>query len=98
MIRSRLLGKDVAKKLLSRLAFAFGIGADEMIVAGTAAVQRDQVKTGNRRGVRVTIHAQDASAFAGTVKGDEIVHGPALAGIKRESRPLLRTLVKMPQS
>jgi hypothetical protein len=55
-----------------------------MIMTGAAAVQRHQVKTCNRLCVGVAIDAQDASAFAGAIERDEIVHGPALATIERD--------------
>src|ERR1700723_3828763 len=91
------LWQGVAKKPLSGLAFAFEIGTHEMIVAGAAAVQSNQVKTRNRPGVAVTIPAQDARALACGIEGDEIVHRPGFTAIERNGRALLRILVKMSQ-
>ena len=91
------LRQGVAKKPLRGLAFAFGIGAHEMIEAGAAAVQSNQVKARNRTGVGETIRAQDARAFACGIEGDEIVHGPGFTAVERNGRALLRTWVKMSQ-
>jgi hypothetical protein len=62
------LGKNIAKKPLALLAFAFGIRSDEMVVAGATAIHSNQVKTRNLMRVGVPVRAQNPSAFAAAIE------------------------------
>ena len=93
--RSKFSGRHVTQKLVGRLAFAFCVFADEMVVSGAAAVQGRQVESRNRLRVCVTILAQGTLPFARKIKRYEVICFSSLTTVKRQYRSVRRIRIQV---